>query len=995
MCVAATAFFLTSDAAIAGEGPTLRLELDARDLPRKLMHTRIVLPCRPGKLALWYPKWIPGTHAPEGPIQDVAGLRIVTPDGTPLPWRRDETDVYRVECNVPAGAESVVVRLDTICARAAEAAAGYLTFGNESVGIINWATCLMYPEGPSADEIRVDATLILPPSWEIASALEAKQTITGTDAMVAGQVVMKGGFKSVQFGRVSLTRLADSPLIAGEHLRKIPLDTGPFPPASLDLVSESPAALQVPPDVVAIYSRVAQQAGAMFGICHYPSFHFLVTCSDDIGYLGLEHLESSINGVRQRDLLDRRQLRGWMGNLLPHEYVHSWCGKFRRPAGMCTPDFHTPQKTRLLWVYEGLAEYLGEVLMVRSGMIDAPEYRRMLTANISSLVHREGRRWRSLEDTGVASQLLRDGGPAWHELRRGQDYYFEGALIWLEADAIIREKSGGKRSLEDFCRKFLGREPTVAPVVPYDLAEVVSTLDGVCPYEWERFLRDRAEKPLDALPLDVVGRLGYRVSYTSQDRSGSSGISRRGGGGASARDSLGLDFDGEGRIVDVVPGMVGDKSGLAPGMKVIGVNGQVYSADRLHDALAESPRRKKIEFLLIEGDRFRTVALDYSGGPRYLELVRDPSRPDRLAEILRPVAIASSPTPQAATTAIPAPKGYVCYRASRPIRIDGRLDDEEWKSAPWTDAFVDIEGDVRPRPRFQTRARMLWDDTYFYVGAVLEEPHAWGTLTKHDSVIFHDNDFEIFIDPDGDNHEYYEIEINALNTEWDLFLKKPYRDGGPARNEWEISGLKTAVHVEGTLNDPRDKDASWSVEFAIPWTVLAEFAHRPAPPRDGDQWRVNFSRVEWRHEVVDGRYRKVPKTPEDNWVWSPQGAIDMHRPERWGYVQFSTAPPGQASYKADPIGPIRDRLMQIYHAQVDYRKRTQRWAASLDELKLPAAAGVPPHGAELHSTPDGYVATITITPPGSKPENWTIRQDSRIRRDPLSDDPSIQSPRRR
>ena len=199
----------------------------------------------------------------------------------------------------------------------------------------------------------------------------------------------------------------------------------------------------------------------MFGTCHYPSFHFLVTCSDDLGYLGLEHLACSINGVRERDLLEHERLRGWVGNLLPHEYVHSWCGKFRRPAGMCTPNFQTPQKTRLLWVYEGLTEYLGEVLMVRSGMIDQAEYRRTLTSTIGSLSHREGRRWRSLEDTAVASHLLRGGSPNWSELRRGQDYYFEGALIWLEADAIIREKiARASSSLDDFCRKFLGMGPT-------------------------------------------------------------------------------------------------------------------------------------------------------------------------------------------------------------------------------------------------------------------------------------------------------------------------------------------------------------------------------------------------------------------------------------------------------------------------------------------------------------------------------------------------------
>lgn len=232
------------------------------------------------------------------------------------------------------------------------------------------------------------------------------------------------------------------------------------------------------------------------------------------------------------------------------------------------------------------------------------------------------------------------------------------------------------------------------------------------------------------------------------------------------------------------------------------------------------------------------------------------------------------------------PETYDCPRSPRPIRMDGRLDDAAWKAALWTGDFVDIEGSSKPRPRFRTRAKMLWDDDYFYVAAELEEPHVWATLTKHDSVIFHDNDFEVFIDPNGDTLEYYEFEINALNTGWDLFLDKPYRHGGKARNEWEIPGLKTAVHIVGTLNDPSDVDRGWTVELAFPWKALAGFAHKPAPPRPGDEWRVNFSRVQWRHEIVEARYRKVPKTKEDNWVWSPQGVVNMHVPEMWGRVRF-------------------------------------------------------------------------------------------------------------
>lgn len=282
----------------------------------------------------------------------------------------------------------------------------------------------------------------------------------------------------------------------------------------------------------------------------------------------------------------------------------------------------------------------------------------------------------------------------------------------------------------------------------------------------------------------------------------------------------------------------------------------------------------------------------------------------------------------------PHPKGYVCLRAEKPIVIDGRIDKSEWDKAPWTDYFIDIQGTSLPKPRFKTRAKMLWDDEYFYIGAELEEPHVWATLTEHDSVIFHDNDFEVFIDPNGDNHNYYEFEINALNTGWDLRLPKPYRDGGPALNEWDIPGLKTAVHVNGTLNDPRDTDRGWSVEIAFPWKVLAEFAGCPAPPREGDQWRVNFSRVEWLVDIVDGKYRKVAGKPEDNWVWTQQHAIDMHRPEYWGYVQFTSSPPGFARFKKDPTWIARMRLMQVYYAQKAFFEKHKAWASSKSELDV-------------------------------------------------------------
>lgn len=319
------------------------------------------------------------------------------------------------------------------------------------------------------------------------------------------------------------------------------------------------------------------------------------------------------------------------------------------------------------------------------------------------------------------------------------------------------------------------------------------------------------------------------------------------------------------------------------------------------------------------------------------------------------------------------PKGYVCYRASAPLVIDGKIDDAAWAAAPWTDDFLDIQGDKLPKPRFRTRAKMMWDDQYFYVAAEMEEPHVWGTLTEHDSVIFHDNDFEVFIDPDGDNHLYYEFEMNALNTTWDLMLGKPYKDGGPAIDSWEIPGLKSAVHVRGTLNNPNDRDEGWSVEIAFPWSALKHAAGRPTPPAHGDQWRVNFSRVQWEHEIVDGKYKKVAGKPEDNWVWSPQGLIDMHRPERWGYVQFSTAAPGTDTYRPDPDGPVRDYLHRLYYAQRAFREVNKRWARTVDELKL--EAGTPDRIREIRIVPgESLFEIIAVT----EERRWHISQDSKV-----------------
>ena len=330
-----------------------------------------------------------------------------------------------------------------------------------------------------------------------------------------------------------------------------------------------------------------------------------------------------------------------------------------------------------------------------------------------------------------------------------------------------------------------------------------------------------------------------------------------------------------------------------------------------------------------------------------------------------------------------APRSYVCYRAPSRLTIDGKLDEPAWAAVSWSDAFVDIEGESHPRPRFRTRVKMLWDDEYFYVAAEMEEPDVWATLTERDSVIFRDNDFELFIDPDGDTHAYYELEVNALATVWDLMLLKPYRDGGPAINGWDISGLRTGIDVRGTANQPGDRDEGWTVEIAMPWKMLREAASEHRPPKAGDRWRVNFSRVQWQVDVTGGRYvkRLKPGTqdplPENNWVWSPQGAINMHMPERWGHVQFSNvaAGSGTEAFVEDPNERVKWALRRLYYRQRRFRDANGRYAATLEGLH---GSDLRVDGVDFRPVLDATPTRYEITAKGFDGAVVHITQDGRV-----------------
>lgn len=323
------------------------------------------------------------------------------------------------------------------------------------------------------------------------------------------------------------------------------------------------------------------------------------------------------------------------------------------------------------------------------------------------------------------------------------------------------------------------------------------------------------------------------------------------------------------------------------------------------------------------------------------------------------------------------PPSYVVYRTHAPIEVDGRLDEPGWAEAPWTADFVDIRGRDRPSPRFRTRAKMLWNDEALYVAANLEEPDVWAALTERDAAIYQDNAFEVFIDPDGDTHNYYELEVNALETVWDLIIIKPSRDGGPSLSAWDIRGLEASVHVDGTINDPTDTDVGWTVELALPWAVLEEAAHERRPPRAGEQWRLNFARSQWSADVVDGAYRKNADTAADWWVWSPQGAVDMHRPERFGYVQFADAAAGEATvpFVEDPNDRVKWALRRLYYRQRDYRESHGRYAEDLGELH---AGEVSVEGVAFEPDLSTTRTTYEITAPGAGGTTVHIRHDGKV-----------------
>jgi predicted metalloprotease with PDZ domain len=482
---------------------------------------------------------------------------------------------------------------------------------------IKWNRVLVYPEGINSDAITFKASLKLPTGWQFASALP----------------LANNNKSELQFKEVSLTQLVDSPAIIGANFRNVPLSSTGIS-HEMDVMADTPAALELKPETTAGLRNLVQEAYALFGARHYRSYKFLVTLSDHGGSEGLEHHESSEDGVGENAFSEELELLDF-AELMGHEYTHSWNGKYRRPAGLATPDFEQPMKGELLWVYEGLTQYLGRVLPARSGLWKPEDFREVMASSAADLENQSGRQWRPLDDTAVAVQLTYSSPRAWRDYRRRVDYYDEGSLIWLEADVLIRARSNGKLSLDDFCRRFHGGQDTPPVVKPYTFDDIVNTLNEVLPYDWRTFLRTRIYDVAPHAPLGGITNGGWKLVYTDKPNT-EIRIQDHGRKSVDVSFSLGALLNNDGTVIDVNPNFPAFKAGLAPGMKIVTVNGRTWSTEALHAAIASSKNSTApIELVVENGSFTETYRVDYHGGERYPHLERDTTKPDVLDDVIK------------------------------------------------------------------------------------------------------------------------------------------------------------------------------------------------------------------------------------------------------------------------------------------------------------------------------------------------------------------------
>jgi predicted metalloprotease with PDZ domain len=594
----------------------IRLHVDVSKVGQRLLHSKSIIPVTQGKVTLFYPKWIPGTHSPIGPIADLGNLRV-TAKGKPISWSRDETDPYAIEVEATKEISTIEVEFDFLLPALGEPGGRAQTVASAKVAVINWCDLLLYIKQDNAMKQQFIPSITLPKGWQFGTALK-----------------QNGQQEPIEFASVSLETIIDSPLISGEFVKTVPI--GPAESKHRVVIAcDSKEGLELAPETKASWDRMVEEALILFGTRHYDSYTFLLALSDRFRPRGLEHHESSDNRLGEMALVNPTQ-RKFSSSLFPHEYVHSWCGKFRRPKEMIVPNFQEPQKTRLLWVYEGLTDYLAWVMTTRSGLWNLEDAIGDLTLTAERMENTPGRAWRSLEDVAATSYLLYGGNSSWSSTRRSIDFYDEGVLIWLDVDVTIRRESKGKKSIDDFCRIFFGGENHGPELVAYEFNEVVKALNQVVPYDWKGFLTRRVGVPTESAPLDGINLGGWKFGYGEKpsEMFKAQETLRK---GINLASSLGLNLTGEGAVQDVIAGKPAFAAGIGPGAKIVAINGRKFSPEWLKLTMQATKHGGKLECLVESGEFFNTVTIDYKGGLKYGSIERNPATPDLLSEILKPL----------------------------------------------------------------------------------------------------------------------------------------------------------------------------------------------------------------------------------------------------------------------------------------------------------------------------------------------------------------------
>jgi predicted metalloprotease with PDZ domain len=602
------ALCLALPAAHAQSNSPITLTVDSTHSPQRILHARESIPVHAGPLTLYYPKWIPGDHSPDGPLEGLSGLHF-TADGKEIPWQRDLVEMFAFHVDIPAGVTHLDAAYDFIEGEGVSA--------SDKLLVLEWNEVALYPAGPPTSQITYNAILTRPEGWGFGTSLPIDHESGST----------------VTFKPITFDLLVDSPVIEGQYYRTVDL-TPPGEPIhhELDLAADSEAALAIPAAIQKGLVNVVAESGVLFGARHYRDYHFLLALSDHVAHFGLEHHESNDSRLPERVFLSPGGAFT-VGGLLPHEFVHSWNGKYRRPADLTTPDFEKPMETDLLWGYEGLTDYLGPMLAARSGLWTPEQYREYLASISASLgPGRPGRTWRPLVDTAAGEPAGGPGGGVrgWMNWRRGVDYYDEGDLVWLEAATIIHNVTHGQKSIDDFCHAFHGSANNGPEVKTYTFDQLVATLNFVAPYDWASFLNQRLDSKSPDAPNGGIENGGWKVTFSDQPIHLPG---RRGGSGDAY--SIGLQLNEEGMVADSIVGSPAYTAGITSGMKVIGVNGRVYTHDLLQDAIdAAKNGSAPITLTYVADDFIHTAAIDYHGGPRYPHLTRDDSKPDYLDELI-------------------------------------------------------------------------------------------------------------------------------------------------------------------------------------------------------------------------------------------------------------------------------------------------------------------------------------------------------------------------